>query len=132
MPKFSLSRSIEINASSENVYRVVRDFKRWTPWSPWILAEPDCALDFADDGKRYSWEGKIIGSGEMKILDDHANTRIDYELTFLKPWKSTSAVSFQFAESQGVTTTTWSMNGSLPFFLFWMKKMMSAMVGMDY
>src|SRR5690606_28622253 len=46
--------------------------------------------------------------------------------------KSTSKVWFGLKPEGDQTRLTWSMEGSLPFFLFWMKKMMTAYIGMDY
>ena len=39
---------------------------------------------------------------------------------------------FEFAEKDGGTEVTWSMDSSLPFFLFFMKRMMETFIGMDY
>lgn len=132
MPKFSLERSISIKAAAASVFSNVKDFKNWNAWSPWILAEPMCELSFADDGSRYSWSGDIIGAGQMEILDTVENCEIHYRLTFLKPFKSVSSVSFFFDESNGEVNTRWTMSGSLPFFLFWMTKTMVAAISMDY
>ncbi|MEM1083944.1 MAG: SRPBCC family protein [Verrucomicrobiota bacterium] len=132
MPKFSVRKSIHIDAPVEKVHASVRDFKQWPAWSPWLIAEPDCPLTFADDGKSYSWDGRIIGSGGMEVVGEEAPGAIHYRLTFLKPWKSVSAVTFSFHESKGGTEVVWEMNSSLPFIMFWMKNMMTAFIGMDY
>lgn len=132
MPKFQIERSLKIEAPASAVFPKVYDFKRWPEWSPWILAEPKCKLNFAKDGKSYSWEGDIIGSGEMELLEMKQHRELHYRLTFLKPFKSTSSVSFYLDERDGETDTKWTMSGGLPFFLFWMKKAMVASVGMDY
>lgn len=132
MPKFELERSIAIKAPAASVFSNVRDFCNWPDWSPWILAEPKCEISYAEDGESYRWAGDIIGAGEMEVLRVIDNREIHYRLTFLKPFKSTSSVSFYFEESNGETNTRWTMSGGLPFFLFWMKKMMVAAIGMDY
>lgn len=132
MPKFELERSIAIKAPAALVFSNVKNFRNWVDWSPWILAEPKCKLDYAADGNSYSWDGDIIGSGEMEILNAVENREIHYRLSFLKPFKSTSSVSFFFDESNEETDTRWTMSGALPFFLFWMKKMMIAGISMDY
>lgn len=132
MPKFTLERQIAIKAPAASVFSNVNDFRNWVDWSPWILAEPMCELDYAEDGSSYSWSGDIIGAGKMEVLDFVANQEIHYRLTFLTPFKSVSSVSFYFDESNGKTNTRWTMSGSLPFFLFWMKKMMVAAISMDY
>ncbi len=132
MPKFNVEKSITIAAPQEQVFNTVRDFKQWPKWSPWLNAEPDCTLEYNPDGKSYSWEGQVIGSGEMEIISEESPNQITYQLTFLKPWKSTSQVEFRFEPEGDQTKATWTMAGSLPVFLFWMKKMTVAMIGMDY
>ncbi|MDQ8179251.1 SRPBCC family protein [Pelagicoccus sp. SDUM812005] len=132
MPKFSLERTISIKAPAASVFSNVKDFRNWVAWSPWILAEPMCRLEYAEDGRSYSWSGDIIGAGKMEVLDVVENKEIHYRLSFLKPFKSVSSVSFYFDEGSGETNTRWTMSGSLPFFLFWMKRTMVAAISMDY
>lgn len=132
MPVFNVSKSIVIEARLEKVFASVRNFKEWEAWSPWLRSEPGCPLKYAEDGKSYQWDGQIIGSGELAVVADEANKRIDYRLSFFRPWKSENTSAFHFAERNGATEVTWTMEGSLPFFLFFMKGMMSAWVGMDY
>ncbi|MEO8615774.1 MAG: SRPBCC family protein [Luteolibacter sp.] len=131
MPKFHVHKAIFIEAPVKQVYASVRDFKRWPVWSPWLIAEPDSRMDYSADGKSYAWDGKITGSGVMKITGENPLS-IDYQLTFLKPWKSVSTARFIFAERSGGTEVTWTMEGSLPFFMFWMKAMMTGFIGADY
>ncbi|MCB1123991.1 MAG: SRPBCC family protein, partial [Verrucomicrobiae bacterium] len=109
-----------------------RDFHSWGKWSPWIIAEPDTRIDVASDGRSYSWEGEIVGSGNIRIDREEPGKAIYYTLTFLKPWKSTSPVSFLFEPEAAGVKLTWTMVGSMPFFLFFMTKMMGAFIGMDY
>ena len=68
----------------------------------------------------------------MKLTHQHTSSSIDFELTFLKPWKSKAQVNFTLSEEGDHTHVIWNMRGSLPIFMFWMKKMMEAFVGMDY
>lgn len=132
MPKLQLSKSITINAPSDKVYKAVSDLNQWTAWSPWLIMEPEAKVTVNDDNKSYSWEGKRVGSGNMKIIAEEANTSVDYDLNFLKPWKSQANVRFELKEKGEETEATWIMDSSLPWFMFWMKKMMVAFVGMDY
>ncbi len=131
MPKYEVVEKIVVDADLARVKSVVRDFKQWEPWSPWLSAEPDCPLTYQPDGSAYSWDGAIIGSGQMEVVSENEQA-IDYKLSFFKPWKSVSDVSFRFAPVGQGTEVTWTMAGSLPFFLFFMKKMMKAWIGADY
>ncbi len=131
MPKMNIRRSIEINAPREKVYKTLNDFHHWSAWSPWLMAEPEAKVDVREDGKYYKWDGNRVGSGEMTLVGESPN-KIDYDLTFLKPWKSKSQVKFLLDENNDQTNVTWTMDSSLPFFMFWMKKSMEAFVGFDY
>jgi predicted transcriptional regulator YdeE len=132
MPQFNVRKSVLIDAPLERVYDTVRDFKLWPIWSPWLIAEPDCNVTFSNDGRTYSWDGTIVGAGENGVTQETRPKEIHYRLVFQKPWKSVASVAFAFAEKDAQVEATWSMESSLPLFLFWMKSMMSAFLGMDY
>ncbi len=132
MPKIDISRSIEINASKSEIFKHLNDFNNWIPWSPWLLMEPEAKVTIAEDAKSYEWEGNRVGSGNMKVLEETSNDHINFELNFIKPWKSSATTNFKLEESGDGTKVTWTMYSGLPFFLFWMKKMMKAYVGADY
>ncbi|MCJ8315054.1 MAG: SRPBCC family protein [Pseudomonadales bacterium] len=133
---FNLERSIVINKPVAEVFTIVSNFKTWPTWSPWLIQEPNCFVSVTNNattvGHNQSWQGQNIGSGNMSISQIQANTQIDYDLNFLKPWKSQSQTSFKFKEIDGNTHITWSMKSTLPLFLFWMKNMMIALIGNDY
>ena len=126
MPKFYVKKTIAINAPLEKVHAAVRDFRQWPAWSPWLISEPDCTLKYAEDGRSYSWDGEIVGSGETVIIGENAPTSIDYRIVFRKPWKSVASVRFEMAERDGYVQTTWSMESSIPIFIFFMKNRMAA------
>ncbi len=132
MPKISVQRSIKINAPAEVVYPAINDFKKWVVWSPWLLMEPEAKVTFSDDGKSYSWEGDRLGTGNMHRKTEKENEYIDFDLNFIKPWKSANKTSMQLKSVEGGTEVIWTMDSSLPFFLFFMKKMMTAFIGADY
>jgi len=128
----NVERTIRIDAPVEKVYRTVNDFNHWTAWSPWLIMEPNAKVNVSDDAKFYEWDGKQVGSGNMKVTEEKPYASVDYDLTFLKPWKSTAKVRFEMHGHGDHSHVTWYMDSSLPFFMFWMKKSMEAYVGMDY
>ncbi|MEZ6060928.1 MAG: GyrI-like domain-containing protein [Planctomycetaceae bacterium] len=71
-------------------------------------------------------------AGELEHRRLERGRLIDDEIRFLKPFRSRSDVGFAFQPSGSGTEVTWSMNGSLPWFMFWMKGMMEPFIGMDY
>ncbi len=132
MPRFTVEKSILIDAPLETVHGHLRDFRRWRAWSPWLICEPDCDVTYAEDGSSYAWDGKIVGKGELELTGEQGHQALDYRLTFFTPWKSVNTTSFRLSDTDGGTALTWTMVGSLPWFMFWMKGMMTAWVGMDY
>ena len=131
MPKTHIEKSITIAADAEKVKSIITDFSHWKHWSPWLILEPECQVTVSANGKMQEWDGKRIGAGNMKIITE-GDSVINYDLTFLKPWKSKAKVDFIIEELGQDTKLTWTMDGSLPFFMFWMKNMMERLVGMDY
>ncbi len=132
MPAIHISRSKEIEAPVHEVYSKLNDFNHWVKWSPWLIMEPEANVTVSDDAKYYEWNGEKVGEGNMSVTGEQENNWIEYDLNFLKPWKSEAKVKFELSESGEHTEVTWSMDSKLPFFMFWMKKMMEGFVGMDY
>ncbi len=50
-PAFSFSKSIQVDAPIEKMYPVIRDIRRRAEWSPWLIAEPECKVEYTADGK---------------------------------------------------------------------------------
>jgi effector-binding domain-containing protein len=104
-------------------------------WSPWNIIEPNANVSFSETmGKIKSWQewdGKIIGAGRMEITDISDNI-IKFDLNFIKPFKSQAKTAFVLEEIDGKTKVSWIMDNSLPWFMFFIKKMMFAMISMDY
>ena len=136
MPRFHVQKSTLIQADPQRVFDVVSDFDTWTTWSPWLCSEPNAKVTVSADsdsvGSLYAWEGELVGAGEIEHRRLESGRLIEDEIRFSKPFKSTSQVKFELSARDGHTELTWHMEGSLPFFLFWMKGMMQTMIGMDY
>lgn len=132
MAKTHIDKSIVINAPIEKVYEIIGDFHHWNRWSPWLIMDEKAKVNVREDGKYYEWDGEFVGSGNMTITSEEANKVVHIDLLFLKPWKSKSKVTFQLKQEGDAVRLHWIMDGSLPFFMFWMKKMMEAFVGMDF
>lgn len=131
MPKMHVEESVIIEADKQKVITILTDFNQWSVWSPWLIMEPNVKVTVSNNGKSYAWDGKRVGSGQMSIILQN-DERIVMDLLFLKPWKSKASVAFQLVEKEGKTTVTWFMDSSIPIFMFWMKKIMEAMISMDY
>ncbi len=133
--KYYLERSTHIKASKDVVKALVEDFARWQSWSPWTIVEPDCEVviegEKGEIDHTMSWDGEIIGSGTNTLIEK-SESELLYDLRFIKPYKSKAKTGFKFEETNEGTKVTWSMDSSIPFFLFFMIKPMKAWIGMDY
>lgn len=130
--KLNVIRTKEINAPAEKVFAMIKDLGKWKAWSPWLILEPNANIKTSDDGNFHEWQGKRIGEGNLRISNKEENSMVACDLTFLKPWKSKAKTKFVLTEEGNKTKVEWHMDSSLPFFLFWMKKMMLGMLKMDY
>ena len=131
MPKIYVKQSIRINVATDNVRNVITNLTDWAKWSPWLILEPGVKVTVRPDGKSFSWEGNLIGSGEMS-LNSLNNQNIDFDLLFLKPFKSKAKAGFELKAEDDSTIVSWIMDSSLPFFMFWMVKKMESMIAKDY
>jgi len=52
-----------------------------------MIAEPECKLVYAEEGKSCPWDGKIIGSSELVITAEEAPNSIADRLSIFKRWK---------------------------------------------
>lgn len=136
MVKFRVSESKVIDASLKDVFGTVKDFNTWKEWSPWSVLEPEAqrTVEMTEDGvgSFQYWNGEITGEGTIEHVKIEEGKTIDQEISFLKPYKSNDKVWWEFEEVEGGVKVTWNMLGSLPFFMFFMKKKMAAWIGMDY
>ena len=136
MPKYHVQRSIEIDASPQKVFDTIADYGTWTTWSPWLCLEPDADVSVSADssrvGSNYRWRGELVGEGEIEHLNLVRSELIEDEIRFIKPFRSTSQVSFDVQPVADRTRVTWHMRGSLPWFLFWMTKQIEVFIALDY
>lgn len=132
MPKVHVKKSKRINAPIEKIYDAVADMGQWAAWSPWLIMEPDAKITTAPDQQSYEWDGERVGAGHMAVTDARENQSVRYDLTFLRPFKSHAKVGFDLKQEDDGVDVTWTMDSQLPFFMFFMKKMMITFIGMDY
>lgn len=133
--KYSVRKSVTIDAPQAKIRALIEDFNQWNRWSPWTIAEPECPIEISGEpgviGHSMMWDGEIIGSGR-NTLNSIAANEIAYDLAFFKPWKSEAEARFQFEDSGEQTKVTWCLSSSMPWFLFFMIKTMKNWIGMDY
>nr|WP_295902485.1 SRPBCC family protein [uncultured Bdellovibrio sp.] len=135
--KVQIQRSINIEKPKQTVFDIIADLKQWNTWSPWMQSEPTAKTQFSgisgQVGQTQSWEGEVIGSGRMTIVDLQKNQLMKMNLEFFTPWKSFAEAIFDIKEvSAQQCKVTWTMNSNLPWFMFAFKNMMAAYIGNDF
>lgn len=134
---FQVKRERVLDAPRSTVFDAVVDFKTWPEWSPWLMHEPDAQLVYSDncqdENGYYDWDGKRVGAGRLTHVSIKPGNTITQQIDFIRPFKSTSAVSWSFAdEENGKTRASWEMSGSMPFLFRFMAAKMGPMIGRDY
>ncbi|MEM9647782.1 MAG: SRPBCC family protein [Bacteroidota bacterium] len=118
---YNVSRSIEIDHPKAVVFDNLRYLKNHDEWSPWAKKDPNMEKKFTgtdgEVGATSYWNGnKEVGEGEQELKKIVDGERIESELRFLKPWKSTSdAYLTTEAIGESKTKVTWGFSGKNKF-----------------
>lgn len=136
---FSISRSAEIKAPPDVVYRQLTDFHEWADWSPWEKLDPSMKKTYSGAasgvGAKYEWVGNDeVGSGAMTIADVKENESVGIALDFLTPFEAHNRTEFTLTPAAGSTKVTWSMSGKNDFMgkAFSLFANMDKLVGADF
>ena len=76
----------------------------------------------------YAWNGELIGAGRITHLRLEAPERIEQRIVFTRPFKSSSAVSWEFVEHPSRTEVFWTMRGRMPFLLRFLAPVITAAI----
>lgn len=106
-----VERSVVVDASPEDIFAHVDDFRAWEQWSS--LAGPDRELSFegADrgEGAVLEWEGdEEVGTGRMTIVDSRPGESLEIEVELRQAVHSWHTVLFGFEAVDDGTRVTWS------------------------
>lgn len=137
---YQVERSTIIDQSRPEVFNYLRFLKNQDEWSPWSMKDPEMKSELrgtdGEVGAISAWDGnKDVGAGEQEILSIRENERIDSELRFFKPWRSTSD-AYMITEDydHGQTKVRWGFKGKtpIPFNILMLFMNMDKMVGKDF
>ncbi len=139
LPKdVAVARSIEIDATPDQIFPHVNSLKAGAEWSPWLGRDPEVQLTYsgpdAGVGAKLDWtsDHPQVGNGSQIISASVPDKQVTTDLDF---GDMGSAVAvFELVENAGKTTVTWGFEtdlGSNPV-ARWMGLMMDKWVGGDY
>lgn len=136
-PKFTVSRTLTLNAAPEKIYALIADPRGWAQWSAWNRRDPAMAIEYSGPasgaGAVWAWKSKSQGDGRMTFTSAEAPKRLGYEL-FFPDFGTTSTGDFRLDANGGATQVTWTMNGDMgrnPIYR-WMGLFMDKLVGPDF
>jgi hypothetical protein len=123
VPKsYEVERSVAINEPVDEVFNYVKYLKNQNEFSVWSKIDPAMKVDFrGTDGtvgfvSAWDSEMKEAGKGEQEIIGIKEGERIDYEIRFLEPMKSTDNAFLSLSEvNDSVTNVTWGFFGKMKY-----------------
>jgi uncharacterized protein YndB with AHSA1/START domain len=137
---YSVGKDIVINLPKPAVFDYLKLLKNQNKFSVWGSMDPNMKTEFrGTDGTQgfvSAWDSDVknVGKGEQEILKIVDGERVDYEIRFLKPFKSTSwAYITTTAIDDNKTRVHWEFNGKMnyPANLMLLFMNMEKMVGGD-
>jgi len=136
-PKFTVSRSVTINAPADKVYAFVASPRNWKEWSVWNRRDPAMQIEYSGPesgtGSKWSWKSKTQGDGAMTLTATEPARKVAFDL-FFADFGTTSQGQIDFVPDGNTTKVTWTMVGDMganPMFR-WMALGADRMVGKDF
>lgn len=116
---YRVERSTTINAPVGKVFEQVADLNNYIKWNPWSELDADAKNTVTERGRGtgsiWSWEGEIVGKGNLSIVKLEEGKSIETKVTFLEPMESTSSGFWKFENSDHGTNVSWAFEGGLSY-----------------
>jgi len=120
--KYAVVREIVINKPKTEVFDYIKYLKNQDNYSVWSKMDPNMKKEYkGTDGtvgfiSAWDSDSKDVGKGEQEIKNISEGERIDFELRFLEPFKSTDKAYMITEEiSADQTKVKWGFNGIMPY-----------------
>ena len=117
--KYLVEKSTIISRPPAEVYNKIANLNHYRDWNPWAKTDPDAQSSVTGNpmqvGHKYYWNGKKVGEGSLTIRSTVPSKAINFDLVFLKPFKSEAIDAWDFTEVEGGTKVVWRNSGAFPF-----------------
>ncbi len=130
--RFSMSRSIEINASADVIFSKLTDLNEYVKWNPFPEGDPTNqeSVTGTGVGSYLTWKGEKTGEGKMMISNIEPNKKIDIEMEFYKPFPGQGNVQWLLnSKSDSATEMTWTFEESHSYFKRYFGLVAESMMG---
>ena len=113
---FRTSRSVNVSASSSEVFEHVNNLHKWEAWSPWDKMDPNMTRTYngpeSGVGASFGWSGNSeVGEGRSTIVESRPLEVIKFKLEMKKPFEATNDVEFTFKPDGENVLVSWTMMG---------------------
>jgi uncharacterized membrane protein len=119
---YAVERSITLNIPKQVVYDYVKYLKNQNTFSVWAKIDPNMKVEYRGTdgtvGFVSSWDSPVkeAGKGEQEIIKVEEGKRIDYEIRFLEPMKSTDHAYIVFnSVNDSITNVAWGFFGKMKY-----------------
>lgn len=113
-------REIIIHAPRQKIFEYIKLLKNQDTFNEGAMTEPDRKREFKGTdgtvGYIYAWSGDKAGEGEKEILAIEEGKRIEAEIRFVKPMKTSATIIMELESLPGdQTKVSWSNAGKLNY-----------------
>jgi effector-binding domain-containing protein len=119
--KFTVNKSLVINAPADAIWPELANFNNWEAWSPWHKYDSAMVNTYTGEvgsvGHKNSWTSTIMGNGSQEIVEIEPYTRMKTALVFAD-WgpDNVTYTEYMLAPEGEGSKATWTMDGSeIPF-----------------
>ncbi len=119
---YSVQREIRISKPRQKVFDYIRSLKNQDNFSKWAQIDPKMKKSYkGTDGtvgfiSAWESEDKNVGKGEQEIKKITEGERIDFEVRFIKPFKSVSPAYMTTERiSDDQTLVKWGFSGNMKY-----------------
>lgn len=115
--KWSVSRSVVVEAPPERVFPLVADFKKgWPQWSAFDFEDPEIQYSFAGPesgvGAKRLWKSRRMGDGVQTIVAADPKKGVEFELVMTEN-RFTMKGALAFSPEGKSTRVTWTDAGDV-------------------
>lgn len=118
--RFSIVRSLAMNAAPDKIYPYLADLKKNHLWVPFDVS-PNLTRTYSGPamgaGASYHFTGsnKDGGEGRLTVLEATENHYVKIRLEMIRPMKGDNIVTYRLTQRGGATEVEWAMEGGSPF-----------------
>jgi hypothetical protein len=117
---YTIQREVVIDKPVAPIYEYARMNKHQTEYNAWYKIDPSTKTELrgtdGEVGAVWAWESEETGKGFQTTTALKPNEKIDYEITFIKPFegKAQTAVTFEAIDSTHTKLVT-TFSSTMPY-----------------